>query len=105
MVTVLDRSTPVARKTHRCECCNTTIQPGEKYHRQSVVYDSRAYTWKTCDECQAIFGKVWDWCDGGWDGGISGEDYVEWAQELRDEDPDAAAFLKRAGIDTEGRES
>jgi hypothetical protein len=30
---ILDRSTPVARKTHYCDCCEGVIPAGEKYMR------------------------------------------------------------------------
>lgn len=44
---VLRNKTPVARKEHRCKFCGEVIHVGEKYNRQSNVYDGRIYD---CDE-------------------------------------------------------
>lgn len=43
MITVLKDSRPVARKEHRCLLCNGTINKGQRYYRQTCVYDAAPY--------------------------------------------------------------
>ncbi len=46
------RSTqPKARKPHRCDKCDTTIQPGTAYHRGEGLYDGEWQARKTCIPC------------------------------------------------------
>lgn len=45
---------PTAKKTHRCELCGRTIQPGETYLRGSGFGDGEAHTWKECAHCEAL---------------------------------------------------
>lgn len=40
MIKVLINKTPIARKEHRCEFCGEMIHVGEKYNRQTNVYDN-----------------------------------------------------------------
>ena len=49
---LLKESYPVARKEHRCSLCGRTIKPGEKYHRQTLVYDGSPYDWVEDLDCQ-----------------------------------------------------
>jgi hypothetical protein len=46
------RLKPVARKSHLCEICGRTIQPGETYMRGSGYGDGEAFTWKECAHCE-----------------------------------------------------
>lgn len=68
----LSRSTPTARKAHRCHLCHRVIAPGETYERQENVFDGRFYLWKGCAHCKALMSLrteirevVEDW-DEGW---------------------------------------
>ena len=76
MVQVLSRSSPKARKAHKCQMCFRVIESGETYHRQFNEYDSSVYTWKECAHCVALLRLVdiedWD------DSGISDETVSEW---------------------------
>ena len=44
-------SRPTARKSHRCDQCNTTAQPGTAYHRGEGLYDGEWQACKTCIPC------------------------------------------------------
>lgn len=54
MIEVLRNKTPVARKEHRCEFCGEVIHVGEKYNRQSNVYDGRIYDWVSHCVCSKL---------------------------------------------------
>lgn len=78
MVTILADDSPVARKTHTCDMCSRTIEPGETYRRARSVGDDGPYTFKECGHCRlllSLYGDefVWDW----WEG-YSPEDVIEW---------------------------
>lgn len=53
-VTILQESTPTARKSHVCTECYRTISSGEKYLYESYVYDGEFHTCKTCAHCQVV---------------------------------------------------
>lgn len=102
MVTQLRQSTPVARKAHRCGMCNGSVQPGERYHRSTNLFDGRVYDFITCSPCESdgILAEVHAWCGSPWEG-VSAEDAYEWAHDNRDQ-PAAAAWLTRYGCNCEG---
>lgn len=75
----LRHATPTARKPHRCDCCCGTIQPGEKYHRSTNIYDDQLYDWVACMACDGIVATVWEWV-GRPDEGISEDSFAEWAR-------------------------
>ena len=60
-----------ARKEHRCDYCDKTIQAGEKY-TLATYKDDYIYDWRNCDRCkpyvdEAFANKDYDWADGmGW---------------------------------------
>ena len=58
MVTVLKDSHPVARKEHRCLLCNGTINKGQRYYRQTCVYDAAPYDCIDHDECYEVAMKL-----------------------------------------------
>lgn len=93
MVTVIDTTTPVAKKTHTCSWCDTSINPGEKYHRARLIGDDGPYVWKACAACQALVADVDAWL-GYADEGISPDCFAEWADEHPD-DARAVAYLER----------
>lgn len=103
MPNLLRKSTPVARKVHYCRCCGApAVQPGDKYTRETWVYDGRVYDWVSCSECDSIHNLVWAWV-WDYDGGIGREEYEQWANETAD-DPEhgeaAKAYLVRAANQT-----
>jgi len=76
-VSLLTNAWPVARKPHRCELCRRVIDPGEKYNRQSSVYDGRAYTFKSCAHCIALIDLYPDTIELA-DEGYTEDDLREW---------------------------
>ena len=51
MVTTIKDSHPIARKEHICELCGCKINKGQKYYRQTNVFDGRIYDWIEHEEC------------------------------------------------------
>jgi hypothetical protein len=98
MVTTLRTSTPKARKVHICRSCGQpAAQPGEVYHRATLLYDGHVYDWIECEPCRTINGSVWEWA-GMPDEGIGMDDYAEWARDHRDDETwgdEARAYLDR----------
>ena len=76
MVTTIKDSHPIARKEHICELCGCKINKGQKYYRQTNVYDGRIYDWIEHEECLEIASKLdmYDECD---DEGLSSEVFEE----------------------------
>ena len=66
---VLRDKTPVARKEHRCNFCGGVISVGEKYNRQTNVYDGCVYDWVSHCECSKLACELdmFDDCDEGLD--------------------------------------
>lgn len=66
MVTIIDGGSYVtARKPHKCAECRRTIEAGERYHRESFVFDGRFQCHKTCAHCMVVRDFLQDEC-GGW---------------------------------------
>ena len=66
MLTMLKDSHPIARKEHICELCGCKINKGQKYYRQTNIYDGYIYDWIEHEECHQIsskFGMYEDECD------------------------------------------
>lgn len=76
MVTTIKESHPIARKEHICELCGCKINKGQKYYRQTNVYDWRIYDWIEHEECREIASElvVYDECD---DEGLSPDCFKE----------------------------
>ncbi|RLJ20013.1 hypothetical protein DJ031_06805 [bacterium endosymbiont of Escarpia laminata] len=48
------KSTPKARKEHKCYECGGTIKPGEMYERVRAKWDGEMMVIKTCQDCVEI---------------------------------------------------
>ncbi len=74
MPTVLREIYPTAKKEHICEFCACKIQPGQKYVRQTNVYDGTVYDFVTHQECKEVAHELmmYDDCD---DSGLDGESF------------------------------
>lgn len=49
-----DKTTPRARKAHRCDECGAAIQLGEKYESVKGKWDGDFLFFKTCSRCTAL---------------------------------------------------
>lgn len=76
MLTVLRETYPTAKKEHICEFCACKIQPGQKYVRQTNVYDGVVDDFITHQECKEVAHELmmYDDCD---DDGLCGEQFME----------------------------
>jgi hypothetical protein len=79
MPLVLASENPVARKEHRCQLCNRTIEPGERYNRQRNIGDDGPYASKACAHCDALatLSTVAEWAWWNSDG-YTMDDFIEW---------------------------
>lgn len=75
MLTTLKESHPIARKEHICELCGGKINKGQKYYRQTNIYDGRVYDWIEHEECGQVASELdmYDECD--IDDGLSSNDF------------------------------
>lgn len=80
MITELNISYPTARKEHKCMFCGGIIKVGEKYERQTLIYDNQIYDWVCHLECKEAT-VLLDMFDYGIGEGIDGEHFVECLQE------------------------
>ena len=80
MITELNISHPTARKEHKCMFCGGIIKVGEKYVRQTNLYEGQIYDWIAHLECQEVTGLL-NMFDNDMGEGINGEDFVEYLQE------------------------
>lgn len=76
MLTVLRETYPTAKKEHICEFCCEKITIGQKYVRQTNVYDGTVYDFVTHQECKEVAHELnmYDDCD---DNGLCGEQFRE----------------------------
>ena len=76
MPITLKTTYPTARKEHICEFCGCKIQPGQKYERQTNVYDGIVDDFITHEECAKVAHelRMYDDCD---DCGLDGETFRE----------------------------
>lgn len=88
--------TPVARKTHLCDLCGTTINAGEKYVNQRVFGDGQAWTNKYhLDPCEAALKEYANTGRTDYDGTVPHEWIQEWATDHRGLYDTAAALHER----------
>ena len=52
--TLLQRTTPKARKPHQCHNCGDEIAAGHRYENQRIAYDGTAWTYKSHLACHEI---------------------------------------------------
>lgn len=80
MVQILRTARPIAKKRHVCMFCGGTIEVGQKYDRQTNVYDGDVYDWVSHEECSkvAVELDMYDDCD---DNGLGEEQFREYIND------------------------
>lgn len=76
----LKTTRPTARKEHKCMYCGGTINVGEKYERQTNIYEGQIYDWVCHIECQEVTGLL-NMFDYDYGEGIDGEQFVEYLRQ------------------------
>lgn len=72
---------PTARKEHKCMWCCGIIKIGEKYERQTNLYDGQIYDWVAHLECKEVTGLL-NMFDYDYNGeGINENDFQESIQQ------------------------
>lgn len=80
MPDLLKESSPVARKEHKCMYCGCIIPVGEKYSRDTLIYDGTVYDWVAHEDCcdVATLLDMFDYCD---DDGLGMDSFQEYLDE------------------------
>ena len=73
MVTTIKDFHPIARKEHICELCGCKIKKGQKYYRQTNIYDGCIYDWIEHEECREIASELDMYDEYNYDDGLSSE--------------------------------
>lgn len=77
MPKTLKDSYPIARKEHICEFCGGEINKGQKYYRQTNIYDGCIYDWIEHEECHQIASELDMYGECDYDGGLTPERFVD----------------------------
>ena len=77
MVTTIKESHPIAKKEHICELCGCKINKGQKYYRQTNVFDGRIYDWIEHEECREIASELDMFGECDYDEGLSTDLFKE----------------------------
>jgi len=97
-VLVLSGGWPQARKPHRCYECGRTIDPGERYHRQSFVFEGDFDEVKTCAHCIATIdlGVALTGCPRAWYyGGVFADDLDGFVANIIDDEGHSLPYRDR----------
>ena len=93
MPTFLSGTNPRARREHDCDLCGGLIAKGEKYDAAHMLYDGRAYTFRTHLGCirlvQSADRAGWEWPDDGW----TNNDFEELIDQMGDDSAFAMTIL------------
>ena len=81
MITTIKESHPIARKEHLCEFCGCKINKGQKYYRQTNIFDGRIYDWIEHEECREIASELDMYDEYNYDEGLSSEGFEEMLDE------------------------
>ena len=77
MITTLKEIHPIARKEYLCELCGCKINKGQKYNRQTNIFDGYVYDWIEHEECSQIASELdmYDGCD--YDEGLTADRFKD----------------------------
>ena len=75
MPIMLKESHPIARKEHICELCGGKINKGQKYYRQTNIYDGCIYEWIEHEECYQIASELDMYGECDFDEGLSPDNF------------------------------
>lgn len=77
---MIDIAHPTARKEHICMYCGCKIQIGQKYERQTNIFEGQIYDFINHEECSKVAYELdmYDDCD---DCGLDGERFREYLYE------------------------
>ena len=75
MPTMLKESHPIARKEHICDFCGCKINKGQKYYRQTNIYDGCIYDWIEHEECSQIASELDMYGECDFDEGLSPDNF------------------------------
>lgn len=89
-------SFPVARKEHQCMVCSSQIPIGDQYCN-STTFDNDMMVWKACLLCEQGATKAQDAGFGDYNGFITSEDILEWADEYKSLDRTAHEITTTLG--------
>ncbi len=77
MIENISNSHPVARKDHICDLCGCIIPKGEKYRRQTNVYDGRIYNFACHFDCDEVASRLNFYGECDYDEGLTSEYFLE----------------------------
>lgn len=75
MPKTLKDSYPIARKEHICELCGCKINKGQKYYRQTNIYNGCIYEWIEHEECHQVTAELDMYSVCNIDDGLSSDDF------------------------------
>ena len=58
MLKTIKESNPIARKEHICNFCGGKINKGQKYYRQTNIYDGCIFEWIEHEECGRVASEL-----------------------------------------------
>lgn len=80
MPTILKQLTPTAKKEHTCMFCGCKIRVGEKYSRDTLVFDGDLYDWVSHIDCHHISSDL-DMFENVGDEGLTSEDFNDYIDQ------------------------
>lgn len=77
MIDNISTTHPIARKVHICNLCGCVIPKGEKYQRQTNVFDGHIYDFVCHCDCDTVASQLNMYSDCDYDEGLTSEFFTE----------------------------